>query len=247
MDERVRFVARLLDGEKMAGLCRSSISRARPATRSSSATRTSASTASPTAAAARTGTPTSCRIQVETLIVRLKREHPSLGRAEDPGAAARLYDDVQTPAISTVHAVLDRHGLVTRRNAAAQGQGTSLSRPRAQRAVVRRLQGRVHARRPPLLLSAHHHRLRQPLSVRLRGPGDHQETYAFTVFERVFKEFGLPKAIRTDNGVPFASPHALFGLSKLVGLVAALGDRDRTHQARPSAAERPSRAHAPDA
>jgi len=42
-----------------------------------------------------------------------------------------------------------------------------------------------------------------------------QETYAFTVFERAFKEFGLPKAIRTDNGVPFASPHALFGLSKL--------------------------------
>jgi putative transposase len=42
-----------------------------------------------------------------------------------------------------------------------------------------------------------------------------QEVYAFTVFERVFKEFGLPKAIRTDNGVPFASAHALFGLSKL--------------------------------
>src|SRR4029077_14822217 len=42
-----------------------------------------------------------------------------------------------------------------------------------------------------------------------------KETYAFTVFERVFKEFGLPQAIRTDNGVPFASPHALFGLSKL--------------------------------
>ena len=42
-----------------------------------------------------------------------------------------------------------------------------------------------------------------------------KEIYAFTVFERVFKEFGLPRAIRTDNGVPFASPHALFGLSKL--------------------------------
>ncbi|OWK25139.1 hypothetical protein AJ87_13990 [Rhizobium yanglingense] len=33
-----------------------------------------------------------------------------------------------------------------------------------------------------------------------------KEVYAFTVFERVFKEFGLPRAIRTDNGVPFASP-----------------------------------------
>ena len=42
-----------------------------------------------------------------------------------------------------------------------------------------------------------------------------REAYAFTVFERVFKEFGLPGAIRTDNGVPFASPNALFNLSKL--------------------------------
>jgi putative transposase len=34
------------------------------------------------------------------------------------------------------------------------------------------------------------------------------------VFERTFQEFGLPRAMRTDNGVPFASAHALYGLSK---------------------------------
>ncbi len=42
-----------------------------------------------------------------------------------------------------------------------------------------------------------------------------QETFAFTVFERTFKEFGLPRAIRTDNGVPVRLAHALYGLSKL--------------------------------
>jgi putative transposase len=42
-----------------------------------------------------------------------------------------------------------------------------------------------------------------------------QEKFAVVIFERVFKEFGLPAAIRTDNGVPFASPFALYGLSKL--------------------------------
>ena len=42
-----------------------------------------------------------------------------------------------------------------------------------------------------------------------------QEKFAFMVFERTFKEFGLPQRIRTDNGVPFASAHALYGLSKL--------------------------------
>ena len=38
-----------------------------------------------------------------------------------------------------------------------------------------------------------------------------KEPFAFTAFEAVFKEFGLPTAIRTDNGVPFAQPTALFG------------------------------------
>ena len=34
------------------------------------------------------------------------------------------------------------------------------------------------------------------------------------MFERAFKDFGLPCAIRTDNGHPFATT-AIFGLSKL--------------------------------
>jgi transposase InsO family protein len=51
-------------------------------------------------------------------------------------------------------------------------------------------------------------------NVRLQSR-PHQETFAFTVFERTFREFGLPHVIRTDNGVPFASAHAIYGLSKL--------------------------------
>jgi hypothetical protein len=35
------------------------------------------------------------------------------------------------------------------------------------------------------------------------------------VFERLFQERGLPANIGSDNGVPFASAHALFNLSKL--------------------------------
>ena len=45
-----------------------------------------------------------------------------------------------------------------------------------------------------------------------------KETYTFTVFERAFKDFGLPRAIRTDNGIPFSCPNALYGLSRLSGL-----------------------------
>ena len=42
-----------------------------------------------------------------------------------------------------------------------------------------------------------------------------REDLACTAFERLFRERGLPLAIRSDNGVPFASPNALFNLSKL--------------------------------
>ena len=38
---------------------------------------------------------------------------------------------------------------------------------------------------------------------------------AFTVFERVFQDHGLPDAIRTDNGAPFASGNSFFGLTRL--------------------------------
>ena len=33
-----------------------------------------------------------------------------------------------------------------------------------------------------------------------------REDIAFTAFEQLFRERGLPAAIRSDNGVPFASP-----------------------------------------
>jgi hypothetical protein len=42
-----------------------------------------------------------------------------------------------------------------------------------------------------------------------------KEQSALIAFERLFKERGLPQAIRSDNGVPFASPNGLFNLSKL--------------------------------
>ena len=42
---------------------------------------------------------------------------------------------------------------------------------------------------------------------------DTQAMYAFSVFESAFKDFGLPRSIRTDNGAPFASANSLFGLT----------------------------------
>ena len=37
-----------------------------------------------------------------------------------------------------------------------------------------------------------------------------REDTAITAFEHLFRERGLPAAMRSDNGVPFASPNGLF-------------------------------------
>ena len=132
MDERVRFVARLLGGEKMAVLCREfDISRKTgykifQRYKDFGAVGLTDRSRRPYRQA------NQLPIQVETLIVRLRREHPSWGAPKIREKLRRLHDDIQTPAISTVQAVLDRHGLVSRgrRHRHHRAQGTSLSKPR---------------------------------------------------------------------------------------------------------------------
>jgi hypothetical protein len=51
-----------------------------------------------------------------------------------------------------------------------------------------------------------------------------REMFAFSVFERIFKDYGLPRAIRTDNGVP--QPQRAVRPLAPVGLVAAPRHRD---------------------
>ncbi|TMI42197.1 MAG: IS481 family transposase [Betaproteobacteria bacterium] len=155
--------------------------------------------------------------QIEKLIVQLKRERPSWGAPKIREKLRRLHSDIQTPAISTVHAVLDRHGLVSRgRKRRYKAQGTTLSKPLlpndlwcADYKGEFMLADRRYCY--PLTISDFASRY----LISCEALSTTRELYAFSVFERVFKDFGLPKAIRTDNGVPFASAHALFGLSKL--------------------------------
>lgn len=53
-------------------------------------------------------------------------------------------------------------------------------------------------------------------------------------FERIFEQYGLPEAIRSDNGSPFASASASLGLSQLSSWWVSLGIRlDRIDPDRP--------------
>lgn len=217
MDERLRFVARLLDGEKMAELCREfDISRK---TGYKIFTRYKDIGLEGLTDRSRRPYRQANRLpfQIETLIVALKREHPSWGAPKIREKLRRRHPDLKLPAISTVHAVLDRHGLVTHgRERRYQAQGTTLSSPTspndlwcadfkgefmlADKRYCYPLTITDFATRYLICCDALTSTRAQP---------------AFTVFERAFKDFGLPRSIRTDNGTPFASASAIFGLSKL--------------------------------
>jgi putative transposase len=217
MDERMRFVARLLDGEKMAVLCREfDISRK---TGHKIFNRYKLSGLEGLTDRSRRPYRQANRLplQIEKLVIQVKREHPSWGAPKIREKIKRLHADLPLPATSTVHAVLDRHELVDRpRRRRFKAEGTYLSVPK----------------RPNDLWCADYKgefmladkRYCYPLTVTdsvsryliaCDALTTTKEQYAFTVFERVFKDFGLPLSIRTDNGVPFASPNSFFGLSKL--------------------------------
>src|SRR6185436_20178022 len=130
VDERMRFVARFLEGEKMAGLCREfDISRKtgyKIVERYQDCGLEGLNDLSRRPYRQANKLP----FQVETLIVQLKREHPSWGAPKIREKLRRRHSDIQLPAISTVHAVLDRHGLVSRgRKRRYKAEGTPLSKP----------------------------------------------------------------------------------------------------------------------
>ena len=217
MDERLRFVARLLEGEKMARLCAEfGISRKTgykiyDRYKDTGVTAFTDRSRRPYRQANRLPAP------IEATIVRLKREYPGWGAPKIREKLRQRALGVQLPAISTVHAVLDRHGLVHRRRRhPGRARGTTLSRPTEANALW------CADYKGEFLLG--NRRYCYPLTITdfasrylltCEALSTTQEQFAFTVFERTFKEFGLPQGIRTDNGVPFASAQAIYGLSKL--------------------------------
>jgi putative transposase len=217
MDERIRFVARLLEGEKMMPLCREfGISR-----KTGYCLFNRYKDCGVAAFTDRSRRPyrQANRLppQLEAVIVRLKREHPGWGAPKIREKLRRESTAPHLPAISTVHAVLDRHSLVQRRQRRrSRPTGTTLSRPTEPNALwCADYKGEfmLGNRRYCYPLTITDFASRYLLTCEALSTT--QEQFAFTVFERTFKEFGLPQAIRTDNGVPFASAQALYGLSKL--------------------------------
>jgi transposase InsO family protein len=218
MDERLRFVAQVLDGEAMSDVCRSfGISR-----KTGYKIFTRYKEHGLEALTDRSRRPVRYANQlpapIEGLIVSLKRGKPHWGaRKIRELLIRRLAGDVRVPARSTIHAVLDRHGLVKRLGRPRQhATGTALSaglNPNDLWCADFKGEFKLGNGRYcyPLTVTDHASRF----LLLCEALESTREDTAFTAFQRLFAERGLPLAIRSDNGVPFASPNALFNLSKL--------------------------------
>jgi transposase InsO family protein len=218
MDERLRFVSRLLEGEAMTDVCREfGISR-----KTGYKIYQRYQKLGLEALSDRSRRPVryanQLPPQIEGLIVSLKRQKPHWGARKIRELLVRRLDgDIRIPAKSTVHAVLHRHGLVTALGRSRhRAKGTPLSAGTMPndlwcadyKGEFKLGDGRYCY---PLTVSDHASRF----LLLCEALGSTREDPAISAFEQLFAERGLPQAIRSDNGVPFASPNALFNLSKL--------------------------------
>jgi len=159
-------------------------------------------------------------------IIRLKNAHPSWGARKLREICKRLHAG-PLPSESTFKRVLERAGLVEKRRVRRRSEAGRLFSGRKASAPNQiwtvDFKGwwyRANGQRC------------EPLTVRdectryvldVRAVADARIETVRACFERLFERHGVPEAIRSDNGVPFASSTGVLGLSKLSAWWVALG------------------------
>jgi putative transposase len=150
-------------------------------------------------------------------ILEVRRSHPTWGAKKIRAWLARRRPDERWPVESTISELLDRHGLVVRRKwrRRVPPSASPLTACVTSNDVwgvdfkgwFRTGDGR---RCDPFSLSDLHSRFVLRLQVMERMDARH----VWPVLDAAFREFGLPRVVRSDNGPPFAGLGAA-GLSTL--------------------------------
>jgi putative transposase len=148
---------------------------------------------------------------VEDAVVQLRKRYPHWGPKKLVAYLARTQPALDLPAASTVGAILKRHG--RRRKPTHPGRSPVVADiPNAVWQVDFKGEFRLGNGQwcYPLTVTDAYSRFLLACQSRTSTAS----AGAQSVFQRVFAEYGLPTAIRTDNGSPFATT-ALGGLSRL--------------------------------
>ena len=195
-------------------------------------------------------TPKTCPHQttpeVEALLVESRRKHPHWGPRKLRRVLERHHPTVTFPALSTIGAILDRNGLIETkpRRRKAKHPGATPLKTEAPNDVwgtdfkgeFKLLNGQYCY---PLTVTDLHSRY---ILACHALPSTGQEG-TIEAFQGLFREYGLPQAVRTDNGNPFATS-AIVGLSKLNAWWIKLGiDHQRIEPGEPQQNGRHERMH----
>lgn len=155
--------------------------------------------------------------QVAEAILAQRRQHPTWGARTIRERLKRLQPDEHWPAASTMGELLKQEGLIQPRH--KRRRTPPASQPLAHATAPNQVWSADFkgwfrcgdgVRCDPLTISDAYSRY----LLRCRIVDKTDSPHVRAVFEAVFREYGLPEAIRSDNGAPFASP-APGGLSQL--------------------------------
>jgi transposase InsO family protein len=155
--------------------------------------------------------------EVAAMICAARRQHPSWGPAKLVAWLRPRHPTVDWPALSTAGDLLARRGLVKKRRRQRHYQHPGVvpaTTTQPNDLWTADFKGHFRTRDGvycyPLTIADLHTRYLLACHGLLSTKGHGVRP----VFDRLFREYGLPRAIRTDNGVPFATT-GIHGLSQL--------------------------------
>ena len=155
--------------------------------------------------------------EIEEGVLGLRRRHPRWGPRTLKSRLEKLHPQIGWPAASTIGGLLDREGLTLHRRKRRKTE--PYTRPLAAATEPNRIwcadfkgwfRTRDGTRIDPLTITDACSRY----LLRCQAVEKTDTVRVQAIFEAAFRECGMPLAIRTDNGAPFAS-RAIAGLSRL--------------------------------
>jgi transposase InsO family protein len=155
--------------------------------------------------------------EIEEVVVKARERYPTWGPKKLKAWLAKQDPETRWPAESTIGALLKRRGLVLnrRKRTRTPHQTQPLAAATEPNAVwttdfkgAYRVAGKYCH---PLTIADAHSRF----LLKLHPLEGERFSLVQPVFERVFREYGMPYRIRSDNGSPFASRQSVGGLSRL--------------------------------
>ena len=177
--------------------------------------------------------------ELQAAICALREAHPTWGARKLRVVLAARAPAILWPAASTMTSLLTRAGLITRRRRSLRERSawatSTLTPARAPNDVwAADFKGQFRVRTGaycyPLTVTDLYARYLLGVTVLPSVAGLAVQAR----FRTLFLEYGMPRVIRTDNGVPFGVPQALGGLSSLAVWWIRLGIRpERIHRGQP--------------